>query len=117
MKPIRPFLVVLLLIFFRNASGQTHGALQGVLEKQFPEKADDSDRWVFDPHVANIERIYKPLVKSIAKNFDFYKVTLISHLGYHINEVTCLVLFDSIRSNILLVEPLWYGGTSQSFIN
>jgi hypothetical protein len=37
-------------------------------------------------------------------------------LGYHINQGTCTVLVDTLKSKTILVEPLWYGGISKDLI-
>ena len=39
-----------------------------------------------------------------------------NYLGYHVNQGTCLVLVDTVKSRTALVEPLWYGGTSKDLI-
>jgi hypothetical protein len=120
---VRFFLIILLFTFIANSYGQKHLALQKVLEKQFPAisqqvfaESEEITRWVFYSDHSNIEKINKPLVKTIVKQYDFYKVNMINYLGYHINKVTCLILFDSVKSKILLVAPLWYGGPGQSFM-
>ncbi len=71
------------------------------------------DRWVFDPSKANIEKIEKPLVKQQLPNYDFYEATLTNYLGYHVNNMTCLIIYDSAKTKASLVEPLWYGGPSR----
>jgi hypothetical protein len=114
---VRPFFFILLCAFIANTYGQTHSALHEVLEKQFPEKSEELDRWVFYADRANIKKINKPLVKAVAQNYDFYKVTMTNYLGYHSNQITCLILFDSVKSKILLVAPTWYGGPDHSFMN
>jgi hypothetical protein len=113
---VRPFLIILLSACITNTYGQAHLSLRKVLEREFPKESEGGDRWVFHADRANIEQINKPLVKTILPNYDFYKVAMTNLLGYHVNEGTCLILFDSIKSKVLLVEPLWYGGTSQSFL-
>src|SRR4030095_3492845 len=57
------------------------------------------------------------MIKASFPNYDLFQVTLTNHLGYHINEGTCLVLYDSLKSKIILVEPLWYSGISEPLAN
>ena len=96
--------------------GQTCPALEKTLAKELPEKSTTDGRWVFYPNRANIKKIEKPLIKAIVPSYDFYEVVLTNYLGWHVNQGTCVVLFDSIKSRIILVEPLWYGGTSRSLL-
>ena len=97
-------------------SAQTPRALALVLKKELPENYTKDGSWVYYADKANIVKIEKPLVKAVLPNYDFYQVTLTNYLGYHINEGTCVVLFDSVKSKIVLVEPIWYGGISEPLI-
>lgn len=96
--------------------GQTYSALEKILKKELSETSKKDGRWVFYADNANIEKIEKPLIKEVIPNYDFYKVTLTNYLGYHINQGTCVVLFDSVQSKIVLVQPIWYGGISEPLI-
>jgi len=111
---------LLILIFtfglLTNVYGQTYLALDTVLKKELSTSSMTDGRWVYYPDKANIEKIEKPLVKAVLPNYDFYKVTLTNYLGYHVNQGTCVVLFDSLKSKIVLVQPIWYGGISESLI-
>jgi hypothetical protein len=86
--------------------------LEKTLTKELPQNSTIDGRWVFYSDKANIEEVQKPLVKEVIPNYEFYNVTLTNYLGWHINTGRCLVLFDSSKSKIILVEPLWYGGIS-----
>ena len=99
-----------------NIYGQNYSALDTVLKKELSQNSTTDGRWVYYPDKANIEKIEKPLVKAVLSNYDFYKVTLTNYLGYHVNQGTCIVLFDSLKSNIILVQPIWYGGISEQLI-
>lgn len=110
---MKPLLIILTLGLFVKASGQTFTALEKTLTKELPQNSTVDGRWVFYSNKANIERIEKPLVKEVIPSYDFYSVTLTNYLGWHINQGRCLVLFDSSKSKIVLVEPLWYGDVSK----
>ena len=110
------FITILLSISLINIHAQKFPVFEKVLTKEFSEKSDADGRWVFYSDKANIEKIEKPLVKSEIPNYSFYKVILTNYLGYHINEATCLILYDSLKSKVLLVEPLWYGGISEGLV-
>lgn len=97
--------------------GQNYLALEKTLKKELPENSTTNGRWVYYPDKANIEKIEKPFVKAVLPNYDFYKVTLTNYLGYHVNQGTCIILFDSLKSKIVLIQPIWYGGISESLIN
>lgn len=106
----------LFIIAGQSIFGQTNTALEKSLKKELPENSVKDGRWVFYADNANIEKIEKPLIKAVIPNYDFYKVTLTNYLGYHINQGICVVLFDSVQSKIVLVEPIWYGGISEPLI-
>jgi hypothetical protein len=108
--------IILTFGFLTNIYGQTNPYLEKILKKDFSENSSLDGKWVFYSDKANIEKITKPVVKTVIPNFDFYQVTLTNYLGYHVNQGTCLVLVDSLKSKTLLVEPLWYGGTSKALI-
>lgn len=111
-------LLTLILTFgqLTNLYGQTYPSLDTVLKKELSQNSTTDGRWVYYPEKANIEKIEKPLVKAVLPNYDFYKVTLTNYLGYHINQGTCVILFDSLKSKIVLVQPIWYGGISEPLI-
>lgn len=110
--------LILILSFglLNSAFGQTYPELEKVLLKELSKDLQGDGRWVFYADKANIKKVDKPLVKAIVPNYDFYQVTLTNYLGYHVNQGTCLVLFDSLKSKIILVEPLWYSETSKPFL-
>ncbi len=115
-KKMRLLIIILTFGLLTNLYGQTSPALEEVLTRELPASSTKDGRWVFYSDKANIEKIDKPLVKAVIPNYDFYKVTLKNYLGYHINQGTCVVLFDSLKSSIVLVEPIWYGGISKTLI-
>lgn len=102
--------------FLTNLYGQTNQKLETILKSDFSEKSNKDGKWVFYSDKADIEKIDKPLVKSVIPQYDFYQVTMTNYLGYHINQGTCLVLVDTVKSKTILVEPLWYGGTSKDLV-
>lgn len=107
---------ILFLWLFNFASAQSYHNFEKTLSETLSKDSLKDGRWVFFAEDANIMRIDKPLVKSRIPSYDFFEVTLTNYLGYHVNQGTCLVLYDSIRSKILLIEPLWYSGISESLI-
>ena len=102
--------------FLTNLYGQTNSKLETILKKDFSEESNKDGKWVFYSDKANILKIDQPLVKSVIPNYDFYQVTMTNFLGYHVNQGTCLVLVDTVKSKTILVEPLWYGGTNKDLI-
>ena len=97
-------------------NGQTYPGLEKVLSKEFSTKSQKDGRWVFYADKANIEKLYNPIVKASFPNHELFELTLTNYLGYHVNQHTCVVLFDSLKSKITLVEPLWYGGISETLV-
>lgn len=115
-KEMKQLLIILTFGLLSNLFGQSYPALDKVLKKEFSRNSTTDGRWVYFPDKAEIEKIDKPFVKAVLPNYDFYKVTMTNYLGYHINQGTCVVLFDSLKSNIVLVQPIWYGGISEQLI-
>ncbi len=108
--------IVLTLGLLTNAYGQDFTSLEKALTKEFPEKSTKDGRWVYFADKANIEKVKTHEIKTIIRNYDFYKVKLTNYLGYHINQATCVVAFDSLKSTILLIEPLWFGDINEPFL-
>jgi hypothetical protein len=108
--------LILTFGFLTNIYSQTFPALDNVLKKELSLNSKIDGRWVYYSDKADIEKIEKPLVKAALTNYEFYKVTLTNYLGYHVNQGTCIVLFDSLKSKITLVQPIWYGGISEQLI-
>lgn len=119
-------LITLILAFglVANLYGQVYPALEKILEKEYSKDSkffsdsiiDMDGRWVYYSEQANIAKIEKPLMKTILPNYDYYKVTMTCYLGYHIYKGTCIILFDSLKSNIILVQPTWYDGISEPLV-
>jgi len=90
--------------------------IEEVLQAGFPTKRQNDGQWAFFKEAAGIEELNKPLIKRITPRTSFYKVTLTNYLGYHVNQGTCVVLYDSAKTAITLAEPLWYSGPSEPLI-
>ncbi len=95
---------------------QAGSLLESVLQQHISQKSERGDRWVFYSDKAAINRIEKPAVKAISTGYDFYSVTLTNYLGYHVNQVTCLALIDTVARKCMLVEPLWYAESNKELI-
>jgi hypothetical protein len=63
--------------------------------------------------INSFAQVYPGLEKILTKEFPRVSINI---LGWHVNEGICVVLFDSIRSQMILVEPLWYGGVSKALV-
>lgn len=102
---------------FSFVFGQTYPGLEIALKNEFPKESQKDGRWVFFEDKANIEKIDQPTIKASFPNFDLFQVTLTNYLGWHVNQGNCLILYDSLSTNIILIEPLWYSGPSKAFTN
>lgn len=116
-RNMKSLAIIFLVVLFNNGYGQTFPALEKVLMKELSESSHADGRWVFYADKANIQKIIKPAVKAKIPSYEFFQMNLTNYLGWHVNEGTCLVLFDSSKSKILLVEPLWYQEPSQGLLN
>ena len=90
--------------------------LEEFLLAAFPENSTKDGRWVYYNKQANLQRIEKPQIAKVLPDYAFYSVNLTNYLGWHVNQGTCIILFDSLHSKISFAEPLWYGGVSESLV-
>ncbi len=104
------FVVVPLLLSCQLVHAQPLTKLEKTLTFELPKDSPKDGRWVFYRDRAEIERIDKPLVRALIPEYEFYRVRLTNYLGYHVNESTCLVLFNEKRMRVVVVEPEWYSG-------
>jgi hypothetical protein len=91
-------------------------SLEGILTRTFPKSSTLDGRWVFHVEKANIQNIVKAEVRNIIPEYKFYRTKLTNYLGYHVNSSSNLILFDSLKSKIIHVVPMWYGDISKDFL-
>jgi len=118
-KGIKLILIIILTVGFYSIShGQEVTRLKALLTQNFPINSTiiADGRWVFNPEIADIEKIEAPLASSIIPNYSFYKVTLTNYLGYHINKSECLIFYYRGDSKIKFFEPMWYSGINEDFL-
>lgn len=113
---MKHILIIVLVGIFNLSYSQSFPELEKILINEFPESSTEDGRWVFYKDKTEIEKLDSLGLKSDLKNFNIYKVILTNYLGYHVNQGICVVLLDSSKSNLILVEPIWYGGISESLI-
>ena len=90
--------------------------LEEFLVGTFPENSSTDGRWVYYNKRANLHRIEKPQIAKVLPDYTFYSVSLTNYLGWHVNQGTCIVLFDSLHSKLTYAEPLWYSGASEQLL-
>lgn len=95
---------------------QPNLTLEAALARDFSMSSKEDGKWVYYREKGNIKQIDKPMLAARIPGYNFYQVTLTNYLGYHVNRGVCVVLFDSIHSKTVLVEPMWYGGCSRSLL-
>lgn len=113
---MKHILKIILIVIVTSTYGQSYSDLEKVLTQEFPENSTKDGRWVFYSDQADIVKLDKPSIKLMLPQFDLYKVTLTNYLGYHVNQGTCVALFDSLKSKVILVEPIWYSGIGEPLI-
>lgn len=91
-------------------------SLEGLLARKFPKDSRVDGRWVYYKDQADIQQLVKPRVSAVIPEYSFYIVTLTNYLGYHINHSSNLILFDSAKSRVIHVEPMWYGDISADLL-
>jgi hypothetical protein len=90
--------------------------LEDFLSRNFSEFSKEDGRWVYYKETANIQQLDKPEVSKIIHGYKFYKVGLTNYLGYHINNCSNLILFDSVNKKIIHPEPMWFSDNNEKFI-
>ena len=113
---MKRLLILLTLGLTISAYGQRYANLERVLTEEFSEKSVKDGRWVFFADKAEINKIATHSIRTIIPNYDFYKVNLTNHLGWHITHATCVVAFDSLESKILLIEPIWFSDINEPLL-
>ena len=91
-------------------------SLEGLLAKKFPKDSRVDGRWVYYKDQADIQPLVKPRVSAVIPEYRFYTVTLTNYLGYHINRSRNLILYDSAKSTIIHVVPIWYSDISDDLL-
>jgi hypothetical protein len=86
------------------------------LRASFTANSSKDGRWVYYKDRANLKKLNEPLLEKVAFGSSFYQVDLTNYLGYHVNEATCIVVFDSAKGKMTLAEPLWYGGVNEALV-
>jgi hypothetical protein len=90
--------------------------LERSLLLNFPQSPVGDGKWVYYQESGKIQKIEKPAVSKLIPEYAFYRVSLTNFLGYHINSSTNLILFDSVKTKIIHVVPMWYGDISRAFL-
>jgi hypothetical protein len=83
-------------------------SLETALARKFPTDLKKGGGWVFYAANANIRKVDMPRVKSCIPNYDLYQVVLTNFYSRPREVGACLILFDSVRNTIALVQPMWY---------
>lgn len=92
-------------------------SLEGLLAKKFPKDSRVDGRWVYYMDQADIQPLVRPRVSAVIPEYTFYTVTLTNYLGYHINRSRNLILYDSAKSTIIHVVPIWYSDISDDLLH
>lgn len=112
MKTLFTFLLLCVVCLGYSQSPE----LKKLLEKKFSAESTEDGRWVYYPDQANITLLETPLINSRYPHALVYRVTLTNYLGYHVNTSACVIMHDTVKRKITLVEPLWYSGLSKPFL-
>jgi hypothetical protein len=113
---MKKLLILLLFGFIHSVYAQKYTGLEKVLQKELSTSSTKDGRWVFYAKRASIEKLDKVQIKKYFPEYDVFKMELTNYLGYHVNQANCIVLYDSLKSAIIKVDPLWYGGISDTLI-
>ncbi|MEL7269336.1 MAG: hypothetical protein AAGL34_07180 [Bacteroidota bacterium] len=94
---------------------QQHLQLETILTKEFPKDSEIDGRWVYEKDLNEIEIVTTHLTELLPEH-KFFKTQMVKYLGWHTESSECLILLNQKESDVLLVEPVWYGGISEEFI-
>ncbi len=115
-RAIKIFLLLNLFFSATISHGQKFRKLDSILSKQLTQNQVGESRWVYYRKYAKIQGVHKPEINKLLSNFKFYTATLTNYLGWHVETSRCLILFDTVQSKILLVEPMWYSDLNEAFL-
>jgi hypothetical protein len=111
---------LLLSLFFSVAisHGQKFKKLDSILSKQLTPNQNEGEggKWVYYRKYAKSQPIHKPEVNKLLSKFKFYTVNLTNYLDEHVETSRCLILFDTVKRRILLVEPMWCSDQNETFL-
>jgi len=110
------FLLLSLIFCATISHGQMFKKLDSLLSKQLSQDQEGEGKWVYYRKYSKIQNVIKPEVNKLFPNFKLYTASLTNYLGWHVETARCLILFDTVKTKILLVEPMWYSDQKETFL-
>ena len=72
----------------------------------------ESDKWYYNPKIADIKEIKKETLNKALSEYDLYSAVLEGFYGWHNKTSRCLILRKSDNGELIIIDPIWYGGMS-----
>ncbi len=113
---MKQFLLIIFLLLSTFVNSQTVRKFTRALKEKYPQKESFTADgiWIYYPHSVP-EELDFPVLKRLKPSWTFYKVSLTNHLDSHILESECVVFFDASSKELILNEPIWFGGLCRDF--
>lgn len=90
--------------------------IEEYLLHRFSVNNNADGKWVFYNQPGSVEKIKRPLLEAVLPGSAFYKVRMTNFLGYHVNNGTCMIVYDSLLHTSTFNAPLWYSGISEDIL-
>ncbi|TXD50462.1 MULTISPECIES: hypothetical protein [unclassified Polaribacter] len=109
-------LTFIMLSFF--SFGQDLTEIKSSLEKlKIDENGSyESDKWYYNPEIADIIEIKKEILNQVLAEYDLYSTVLEGFYGWHKKTSRCLILRKSDNGELIVIDPIWYSGISTEFL-
>ena len=105
------------MCFLTAAFGQSLINIDSLLSNDLAKDSTLNGKWKYYPESAAIQKVDKPELNKIFPNLIFYKASLLNILGRHVNTYTCLILYDTAKTKVQLIEPMSYSNQNEIFLN
>jgi hypothetical protein len=76
----------------------------------------EADKWYYNPDKADIKEIKKETLNKVLSEYDLYSAILEGFYGWHEKTSRCIILRKSDNSELIIIDPIWYGGISSELI-
>jgi len=89
--------------------------LERLLEQKFSAEPGKHGRWVYEAGKGDIKPVNAPLITSRYPRSKVYQVKLTNYSGNEAKAAVCVVMHDTVKNKITLVEHISYSGLSKPF--
>lgn len=113
---MRTFVAILLMCLVGGGYSQQSG-LESLLQKKFNTQTKREGRWVYQPDNSAITPLKTPLINARYPHALLYRVTLTNYTNGQPTTASRVIMYDTVKNKITLVEPLHNGTLSKPFLH